>query len=259
MSLEARADVSDYNIFGTQFSRFIEGLKNHSVGIVGNNIFGFNSSLSIVKTKEDFMSIRHKTVYRPLNLASKSKMLDFTKVVKDNFDAQSDIETRVLAPWRGILANFLTNPETLNMLYNVKDLDNGKLIKFTDVAKLNKAVKKVFTASNTQPTAAFGDLYGNVKEWTEVTKTTAQLNEDVVSLDFNGIVSQINELYEMADRLAGYIGSGDERYTASRSALELLTEASYKVGQELEFLGATGTMLDTLSGAIASTIEVLKK
>lgn len=259
MSLEARADVSDHSIFGTQFAKLIEGLKNHSKGIVGNNIFSFNTDIGKVSTKEDYMAIRNKPVYRPIHLSSKAKMIDYVKVVEDNFEAQQDIEKRVLSPWHGILANFLTNPETLSKLYNVKDLENGKLIKFTDVEKLTKSVSRVHSSEVAQPTADFGDLYSNAKEWSEVYKTTGILNEEVLRLNFSSIISQINKLYEMADKLAGYIASDDNRYTASGSALELLTEASFLVGKELELLGATGSMLDSLSGAIASTVEILKK
>lgn len=259
VSLEARADTNDQSIFGTQFGRLVEGLKNHATGLVGNNVFGFNSNLGNINTNEDYMNIRNVSVYRPMHLAARAKMIDYVKAVKANFEAQRDIEVRILAPWRGMLANFLTNPNTLSNIYDPADLKNGKLIKFTDLDKLKANLKKVHTASKTQPTETFGNLYSNVKEWGEVTKTTGKLNEEVVRLNFEGIVRQIDELYDMAGRLAENIGSGDERYQSSKSALALLADASFMVAQELEFLGATGTMLDSLSGSIASTVEVLKK
>lgn len=259
VSLEARVSDNNQVTFGSHFGKLVDGLTNHATGMLGNNIFSFNGDLGKVSSKGEYMAIRTVTVYRPIHLRKKTSMLDFAEAVKEVIEAQEDIESRVLAPWRAILSNFLTNPTELQRIYDTKDLKNGKLMKFTDLEALEKKLKKVYDASSNQVTDSFGDLYGNHSEWKETTKITAALNEQTARMGFKSIVGQIEELHAMAGRLAGYIASDDERYKASPTALQLLNQGSFSVGKELEFLGASGAMLQALSGAIASTLEALKK
>lgn len=259
VSLEARVSEANHGSFGTHFGKLVEGLTDHATGMMGNNIFSFNPDLGKVSSNGEYMAVRTVTVYRPIHLRKKVSMLDFAEAVKEVIEAQEDIESRVLAPWRAILSNFLTNSQELQRIYDVKDLRNGKLMKFTDLDSLEKKLKKVYDAGSNQATDSFGDLYGNHKEWKETAKITAELNEQTAKMGFKSIIGQIEELHGMAGRLAEYVKSGDERYKASPTALELLTEGSFAVGKELEFLGASGALLNALSGSIASTLDVLKK
>lgn len=258
-SLEARASGGDQTVFGTNFGRFMTGLKEYTSGMVGNNVFGFNNKVSKVRTKEDYMAVRNATVYRPLHLAARTTMLQLTEVIEANFKAQQDIEKRVFAPWRALLANFLTNPDSLSKLYNVDDLKEGKMIAFVDIEEIHKDVKKVYSPSKTQATDKFGTLYRNSNEWVEVCKKITNLNEEAVRLNFENIVKQAEELNEMAGRLADYIAERPDEYKPSSSTMQILAEGSYMIGRELEYLGATGSMLDAISGAIASTADELKK
>tara|TARA_B100001057_G_scaffold463613_1_gene517980 strand:- start:199694 stop:200503 length:810 start_codon:yes stop_codon:yes gene_type:complete len=258
-SLEARTDATDQTVFGVQFVRFIEGIKDFTNGMVGNGVFGFTGQVERVRSKEDYMAVRNTTVYRPLHLAARTTMLQLAEVIEENFKLQKDIESRVFAPWRAVLANFLTNPSELKKLYDVDELKKGKLIDFVDIADIHKDVKKVYSPSNSQATDTFGNLYRNYKEWEETCKIVAKLNEEAIRLNFEGIVRQAEELNEMAGRLADHISESPEEYEISKSAQQLLAEASYMVGRELEYLGSTGAMLDSISGAIASTADILKK
>jgi len=258
-SLEARADVEDQTIFGTHLGRFIDGLKEYTTGMVGNGIFSFNGQLQKVRSKEDYMAIRSKTVYRPIHLNSKATMAELVELVKENFEAQQDIEKRIFGPWRAILANFLTNPSALQAIYDVKELHKGKLFKLTPLDSMEKKLKKIYNPTKSQPTDSFGNLYRNSNEWTDTCRTMVKLNEEAIKFNFADIISQAEEINELASKLADNIFNNPDDYQVSNSAMDLLTEGSYLIGKELEFLGATGSMMDSISGAIASTADVLKK
>jgi len=258
-SLEARTDSKDQSVFGAHLGRFIKGLTEFTDGLTGNGVFGFNPDLKRVSSKEDYMAVRNKNVYRPIHLKSGTSMVDFVELIKSNFEAQEDLEKRVLAPWRGILANFLTNPGELGKIYDIKELTKGKLFKLSPLEDMEKDLKKVYNPNSSQPTEMFGKLYRNAAEWKDTCNITAKLNERAVALNFASLIEQATELNEMASRLADNIFNNPEEYATSKSAMQLLTEGSYIIGKELEFLGATGSMLDAISGAVASTTDVLKK
>lgn len=258
-SLEARTDHANQSIFGTHLGRFIEGLQEFTGGIMGNGIFGFNGKLERVRSKEDYMALRNTTVYRPIHLNPRTPMVDFIGIVKANFEAQQDISTRIFAPWRGILSNFLTNPGELEKIYDVKDLTKGKLFKLSPLSDMEKDLKKAYNPSKSQPTDAFGKLYRNAGEWTTTCNIMVKLNEEAIRLNFADLIEQAEEINKLASRLADNIFNNPDEYVVSPSVMELLTEGSYIIGKELEFLGATGSMMDSISGAIASTVDVLKK
>lgn len=250
VSLEARADTDGvFTKFSNNLINLLEKLGLYRGNFKDVNIVAFRGNRAPKLAVTDYMGLHGRTVYRPISMAEGVKMHDYTKAVYDAAVIEQDVIKRIVRPFTAWIGDMLTNPHMLEKLsqpnFDFKDYEEAK-------AKL----EKVFDAKLSQPTDNFGNLYGNMKDWSATAKIAGETSELLrTKNNLKDFLEAVEESQDLAKKLAERIEEDPVTYNISKASRTILAEISWMVAKELELYGTIVSMNNGIISAIENTAE----
>jgi hypothetical protein len=183
--------------------------------------------------------------------------LEFINILESQIDYLLTFEKDVLDPYELFLGQLVSDSKTFSSL-NTNDSYYSKI-----QARRNNAYEllaKCYKKDSVESVTIIGKVIDRNADWTITLSKLNKLLEDVSKINRKSIQSKIANCEEYLDILLKNKETEEtEETNVSPEVLRHLTNSTYQIAKEVEFLSIAYFRVLTLKGSIENTIEQVKK
>lgn len=203
--------------------------------------------------KVSYASLRETRIFVPAGLTVSYPT--YLKVLDPAIEITEGLMPNILAPFSRWLAEALNNPEKFQKLSNASSVRDFKP---HDVDSALEALGECFEKGNNATRVMFKDAFARNADVKEVFESAEQLTSRFIAIDRKVVLAKVDEISDNLERLITRVNEEDPDYQIAPKVMELLSQMSYTLAQEVEFYGAVAYQLTQLTTALNDTADTLR-
>lgn len=183
--------------------------------------------------------------------------MSYAQAIESALLYMSGLETDVLTPCYRLLNRLYGTPEEFRALLNIPEVEAIKT-HYGQFKEKRGQVGSCFDSKRTNTYAYYGDVFASHGEYRELENKIHTIRGLVEKISVKDILKQVKAIEDVAGDLHALL-KDDSNILPSTKIASDLTEMLFEVAEEVEFLGALLTFVQTLVTTYTDTRSQLSK
>lgn len=223
---------------------------------IPNDFTQFNiNKISKYLRKAPYQDIRSEMVIVPLGL--KADYLTYMNALSKFQDDLDLLMDDVLVPFERMLALILSDTSAIASHRDIGRKAMDKISK-RSIKDRTAILSSMFDKKNNE-FATYGSVISRNNDWANIVINMNFLTDRYARLNLSDIQEMVGTISSHLNILIGLLNEDPETYKPSGISIKSLTDVTYNLAKEIEYLAVHGYQLEYLETSIEDAVRVLKE